>query len=326
MEWYQILGVLILEDSYKAMKSFFNLFIILLGNNYSRMENELNSNNETISIFQMNTLAKSLCDSKSFPKVNEEYLSWEYRLGLMKDLFKREVHDIYTFEEIEDISDYLGVFSHKYKNIYCKKTSGAPGGLAFFYDSDQYLLLEYMEIKLPQYENHSDPSQSSLIVVLKKISNSEIYLFSVNHLKSKFINEDKRLYQINFLIKYLNEYKFEHKITGIVISGDFNAYPDSSTVKKVIETEFLGKFKVTSCFEHFDINDKNYIDITSCKIREKLFAYTIDYIFTSEKFKKIESRRALSNKKLEELVNENGLPSKEFPSDHLFITSKFIIS
>lgn len=279
---------------------------------------------ETISICQMNTLAKSLCDKKSFPKVNEEYLTWEYRSNLMKEIFINEIHDIYTLEEVEEISDYLIFFDKKYKNVYQKKLTGAAGGIALIYNSEKFECVESLIVNLPQYEGHLDSSQFSLVALLKNLSSDEIFMIVVNHLKSKQENEGIRLYQISFLIKYINEYKFNYSISGVLFTGDLNAYPNSSTLDKIRESEFI-KFKLSSCFEYLDEKNEFYLDFTSCKFRDKVYISSIDYIFYSDKFKKISAKRALSMCNKDEILKEFGLPSKEYPSDHLYITAKFNI-
>ena len=63
----------------------------------------------SFSLMQWNTLSYHLSDKKGFPYANEEYLKWEYREPLIREILEKNRPDILCLEEI-------GNYENKFKN------------------------------------------------------------------------------------------------------------------------------------------------------------------------------------------------------------------
>lgn len=284
---------------------------------------EISKIEKTFSIMQFNTLAKNLCDKKSFPFIKEEFLDWNYRLKLFKTLFNSEKHDLYCFEEVDSIEDFVDILGKDYSYVYYKKDSGAPGGQALFYNNERYKILFEEKVNLPKDESLEKGSQLMLLAVLNDKLNNKNFIVSVVHLKAKQNEEMEKIRktQMEFILNYYSNDSLlvkikDYKISGVILLGDFNSQPEEVPkflLEKKLNLDFVSNFKSAFSFD---------IKFTSVKSRDKFYNYLIDYIFYSEGLVLKNSYRAFNNEDVDKF-KPNGLPNEEFPSDHLYLVAEF---
>lgn len=85
-----------------------------------------------LSILQWNVLSDSLADC--FPRVDPEYLQWEYRKPLILLELDRWDSDIICMEEVDHYNDFYSVELKRrgYEGIYQMKASMNADGTAIF--------------------------------------------------------------------------------------------------------------------------------------------------------------------------------------------------
>ncbi|WUR02272.1 CCR4-not complex 3'-5'-exoribonuclease subunit CCR4 (CCR4) [Vairimorpha necatrix] len=134
--------------------------------------------------------------------------------------------------------------------------------------------------------------------------------------------EDIKFVQTLLLIDELEKISKKFKDAGILLLGDFNSLYDSNVysfiTNKDFETNAFG-FPVKNSLNLFDAycnEETNFTNFTPT------FKGVIDYIFYNDK---LELKSILSNIESEYCDRVVGLPNIHFPSDHVFIASKFII-
>lgn len=319
------------------------LFIFLYNiNNFKMWSDDISTS--AFSIFQLNTLAKNLCDTKSFPMIEKEYLEWNYRLTKFEEIFNKEEHDIYCLEEVDTIYPFINIINKKknFNFIHHLKKVGAPGGLAVFYNNIKFELM-YNDLILLKLDNTTEKgSKEMAVLILKDIkTDSRFCLFTV-HLKAKKDKENERMLQVISLFNYINSKAFKeiyvkYKCKGIILAGDFNSSPDFNIIPYILkqsinlncQTEDNNKLSIfnSQFISAFEIeNEKNdYVEFTTVKSRDKFYCCLIDYIlYTKGSFKVKNKYRAYEGKKVENF-KPYGLPNKNYPSDHLYLVTEFII-
>ena len=277
------------------------------------MITNVNYNALTFTILQWNILCLEFCDNISFPKANKQHLDWSYRKERFKDIFKLNKSDLICLEEVDDYKEFEGIINSidvKYKHIYERKKQGTQG-ISLFYNSSVFSLIKYKK------KEFYDSNQFFLVVFLKNLSNNINIVLIITHLKAKIENEFIRIEQMKQIIKYLNsesfynDYQIKYKCKGFIITGDFNADPDSMTINNFKKFYLLNKHQIINAFKD--------VEFTTFKFRDKAYLRTIDYLFFSHRLEIISSNEF---PKLKDLM-PYGLPSKNIPSDHLFLSAKF---
>lgn len=220
----------------------------------------------TFTLFQWNTLNKILADKKAFPYISEEKLSWKYREPLIQQIINENKGDIICLEEVRNEyfkNDILDKCDIKYDIVFKLRPNKLMGNIIgvnkdlFSIESHENIIFEEGEGK------QGGQNIISAIIIDKKTKNK--FIIIVVHLKSKDIDEDKRLCQVNHLLKYI-EQNYLGKYP-IFILGDFNTRPKSISMMK-----FLGN-KNVNVLSLFDF-DK--IDYTTIKKRDILYKRIID--------------------------------------------------
>jgi mRNA deadenylase 3'-5' endonuclease subunit Ccr4 len=273
-------------------------------------------------LLQWNTLGKMFCDQKSFPKVDEKYLSWDYRKGLLKSIIEKIGADIMTFQEIDSYDEYkTDIVSDNYDSTYFAKDDGGQG-IAVFFKKEIFELIKSEKISLPKDDNGNISNQFFSYNIFRDIKTGKYFCIVTTHLKSKAEFEAVRLCQVKFMLNYLDKFyeslQDEYGKCSLILSGDFNAEPSYSSIKEVENFVLRNGEKFTSVFDC----QNGEIEMTTFKIRDKAYYRIIDYIYyigdiiiTSKLYPpKIEDFKDISDK---------GLPSADFPSDHYYLCFNF---
>jgi mRNA deadenylase 3'-5' endonuclease subunit Ccr4 len=260
-------------------------------------------------LLQWNTLGKNFCDAKAFPLVDESYRNWDYRKELLKSHISNKNADLMCFEEIDSFEEFKNeiVSESTYDSIYYSKDEGGQG-IAFFYNKNKFKLTKSEKVTLPKNDQGEPSNQFFSYYEIKAIDIDKDLVVIATHLKAKAEFEHIRQIQINFLLNYV-ESKF--KDLPIIICGDFNTEPYSGTIQTVMNTNL---FKSVYNFDE--------IEMTTFKIRDKEYYRIIDYIFHNEFVKAIDKSELPTKKSLSDVLT-TGLPSKDFPSDHYYLSFNF---
>lgn len=165
---------------------------------------------------------------------------------------------------------------------------------------------------------------------------------ATTHLKAKPGHEEKRLHQGRLLLKAVADFLAGREVP-VFVMGDFNDTPDSpvcnyfkrSTPTTTTTTTTDGEappevatsshpFELKSAYTFYDASETE--PFTTYKKREREVIRPIDYIwFTpSEGRLRVTPTSLLEIPSLEMLPNR--LPASDYPSDHLAIAARFVIS
>ena len=86
----------------------------------------------------------------SFPKVNQEYLNWDYRFSLIKKHIKDVDPDVFGLSEVDCFSKYRSIADAfammGYQDFFVEKSSGISGS-AIFYKKSKFVCLEQNSVK-----------------------------------------------------------------------------------------------------------------------------------------------------------------------------------
>lgn len=143
-------------------------------------------------------------------------------------------------------------------------------------------------------------------------------IFVGTHLKAKAPFAHIRMSQAQGIIEYLKE---KHPNSAhIIISGDFNGEPDEPCYDTILTAGFSSAYRKI-------LNDREPT-FTTWKFRahdgiEQEQCRTIDYIFYKPQGLTPVAILKLPSK---EEIGPNGLPSNEYPSDHLALETIFKIN
>jgi len=147
------------------------------------------------------------------------------------------------------------------------------------------------------------------------------------HLKAFDEFEEIRVYQVESIFQMLTKYKIfldnfkKFKCNSIILCGDFNASPNFKSIENINNFNFNDNIliKFSPVFNYFEQEKEDYEEYSLCIYKENnLIKKAIDYIFFT---KNVE----ILNKQIErkEIDISLGLPSKYFPSDHLYLKIEF---
>ncbi len=258
------------------------------------------------SILQWNQLNSKLCDAKSFPKINPDYLSFDFRKNLIKKELLSYLPDIICLEEVDQTSFYEEFLqSQGYSILKGQKFGGVGDWIILAYLNKKFKLLDY---SIQHYnEKQEKHSQLFLRATLQMDSDRVLWILAT-HLKAKDFEETRKM-QTKELLEHLNKYKLlkpeERKKIGIVLCGDFNAEPHYECMK-----DLLG-------FLESSYKDAEF---TTYKIRDKLYCRVIDYMLYGKESLRLVGRQEIP--KREDILAE-GLPNVNYPSDHLSLYGVF---
>ena len=256
----------------------------------------LSSEPSILKVFHWNTLSDQL--SGFFPSVNEKYLDWSFRQNLLRHDLLLSSADILCLSEVDHFEDFIQptLGPQGYRLLFKRKKSWHRDGLCIAYKEKKLRLIQQESIYFPK----SNQFALAAVFLLGTIQ----ILVVTTHLKSGPEHEISRLEQVKYLLEKIQKFNIEH----IVMCGDFNCEPRSLSYDAVVLSKF--SFKSTYFSTHLD---KSEPEITTYKKREDEEEFnTIDYIFV----RGFKVRDVLKLPSLKQ-VSEMGLPSKDYPSDHL---------
>ena len=275
-------------------------------------------NSVTFNLFQWNTLNRKLSDKKAFPLVKDKYLQWYHRHPLIKKIIEESNSDIICLEEVgnnfdkdfkEKIFDKCNI---KYDLIFELRKSKFMG-IVIGVNKEIFSIEKHENIILSGGEGQKVGQNMVVALINDKKSNNKFMVIAL-HLLSKEENENIRLNQVEFLMKYVEDnYLGKYPI---FILGDFNAEPNFSCIQKFLENKKLNAKSL------FNLNE---LDYTHYIIKERIDIRILDYMFfvPKDKENKDKELKILNLERAKPVIDENiGLPNEVFPSDHLFLKAK----
>lgn len=296
------------------------------------------SENPSISIMQWNILADSLCDSKAFPLVPIDQLSYSNRHSKMISYIKEMSPDILCLEECDHPNQFVADLKDIYSDhIFLKKTNsyGNDGNLLLYKSKFQLLNMEkesYISSECWQpfentnytLENYNDwvnsmKPASQCFVYAKFQENDSQRKFSVlmTHLKAKKPFEAVRCQQVKQICQFL---KFKNCSDNCFVLGDFNADREEDAITVMRKNQFKG------VFDWYEEDPENYKKLfTSFKyhVAGKKELRVIDYIWYSDKSARLQ--KVLMPPALDTISNDKGMPDLHNPSDHLPLYAEFAL-
>lgn len=256
-----------------------------------------------IRISQWNILADGLAQNGNFKYCEPETLDWKQRHLNIISKINQSNSDVITLQEVNRLTD----ISNEYNSFMSTKESSPA--IKYGYPADGIAILwksHFKSIKqgIIKFTDNNDSlySQEAIYVILQK-SNIKFIVCST-HLKAKADYTDIRERQAKQLMNALDKLSNEYDCP-VIIGCDMNDIPKSKPYLAIIEHTL----KLKSVYENSRF--------TTWKFRNDEVKRVIDYIFISDKIK---------INKVEELPDEvaigsEGLPNKNYPSDHLMLTA-----
>lgn len=293
--------------------------------------------NNSFRLIQWNVLASGefFCNPNSFPRVDKNILTWDYRRNLFREIIRKLNAEIFCLEEVDAYENFQKeVFDdllETYSSVYFSKNSGGQG-IAIFYKKENFEMLNSFKLHLKGDSEGTLTNQFFSVNFLKHKQTNKVICVLVTHLKAKKPFEEVRKNQIKHICDTVNEDKefldlFKSlNCESVVLCGDFNTEPECESLQILKNFEFQNKdlHKFTSAYNIFDNSNADFLECTTFKIREEEAYRVIDYIFYAGKLKvnQIEKIPTKSSKEWE-AIREIGLPSSFFPSDHHYIGAEF---
>lgn len=281
-------------------------------------------------LMQWNVLCKLFCDLKAFPKVNPECVDWETRKKKLREVFLRENADILCLEEVDQYEQFKNeIIGDGYESVCYKKEEGGQG-IALFYKKEIFSLLSTEQVILYKDEEGNLSNQNFGYFFLQINNNKQTLCIVLTHLKAKAEYEITRLAQVKHITNFMDKNeKFlqlytEYNCNSMIFCGDLNAEPSYSCIDYITNYTFTNnKFdRFISAYNYSDKDKEGFIEMTTCKIRDKPYYRVIDYIFYTEGVEKISTTPI---PKKEELggYSDIGFPSPDMPSDHYYLNIIF---
>lgn len=277
---------------------------------------------EKLCVATFNVLANALATQDQFPMVSQEYLSLPERRSMIIQEIMRFHLDLICVQEvdfIEEIMDFLNAKDREYGFIYGKKPNGAGDGLAIIYRLSRLRLVESEQFPL----SPTDPSRNQIgLMGVFLINNSPpsnttpdcICVYNV-HLKAKPEFEDIRTAQIATVLTRST------RAPTTLIMGDLNSLPGTTTNNLVCKFDYHNLFESKTEAIRSDGEPRYY---TTYKVRDDVTSRRVsDFIYCKGLFgvtalTSTPSSRGISN-------FGSGLPSHEYPSDHLLQGAEIVI-
>lgn len=249
-------------------------------------------------ILHWNILADKSADTSpyGFPHVDPAVLAWEFRQPRIVQILKDENPDLVSLVEVDRITDLRRELKDKYECILFSQCTERSGQAIF-------VRKEFTRLRVPKLfpQCFSLPGNRSLLMVQFDFESGRQLVFATTHLKAKPEFSKMRVQQVGAMLRILDPIPLPQ-----VVCGDFNDVPTSDCMKEMLRT-----FRLTIPED----------TVSTCKKREVLVMRRIDYILT--RGVKL-SGRIPAFDTLE--IPEVGLPSKNFPSDHLYLTAQTLES
>ncbi len=335
----------------KKRKKFYNINTIKEKKQYIHYTKSKKQKNKKtkISILTYNILNQIFMKKKNRPE-----LSLENRMNkIIKEILNLSP-DIFCLQEAD--LNILKQYFHNKENNNFKNYSiyyGINCGSSFLniigFKNEKFNLKSFKNFSL-LFMGKNSGNRGMMFLQLECIKSKKIISIYNIHFPWKY--EFDRLTMLKLLFQHINDNN--NNKSKIFIAGDFNAEPNSNTIKLFYFNKFLNekkdyenydindddvsfelmrlsediynKFKMKSAYQYYNKNEKNiigdYYFHPICTSRTHFYKRTIDYIFFS---KKIQINKILKLPSELEIDREIYLPSKDFPSDHLKLYGEFTI-
>lgn len=233
--------------------------------------------------------------------------------------------DIVALEEIDRYHGFFLPMLQKfgYEGLFLPKVH-SPGVKLGWYSDGCAILYKTSAFSLKGQQRHAyrDGNQVCLVARLQHLHTNQVVTVAATHLKAqqKEACEAMRKQQVDQLLNELLPSATADTDGPILVLGDFNTEPSSSSVKQMQDSSFASVY---------DLKDDPNL-VTTWKTRgNDTVRRTIDYIFytnsndgdKSSSTNKVKCTATLSIP-FEEMKKEQ-LPSLRYPSDHILIGAKF---
>ncbi|KAM4075117.1 hypothetical protein ACJW30_10G145400 [Castanea mollissima] len=326
-----------------------------------RLQNTLNlnfnaqsSNDVVFSVLSYNILADSL-SINAVGYCPKWALAWEYRQeNLLEEIIKYDA-DILCLQEVQ-CDHFENFFEPELKklgySVMYKKKTGA--GLEF--DKEASSVVNALEPRIRFEGSHHLTSKDNvaLVVVLESLqngSNRDAFQSRIcvanTHIHWSKGHEDVTLFQVVHLVNGLEKIAQSQQIP-LIICGDFNSRPGSDPHNFVVKGSIncisekandplgiyqylklhhsLSLVSAYSSFLHSDGVEEQWRKMNS-QTSEPAFTFfsdkffgTLDYIFYTDNSLMVESLLELVDR---ESIDNNGIPSPAWPSDHIALMASF---
>ena len=283
---------------------------------------------------------------------SEECMKWSNRFKLIKKEVMNENPDIICFQEAQtdvvydDIlkyfnsNGYYGYYAPQYNPKYSTQKEEYNFGIIILFKLSRFHLMKlgtidyfrisskYLEKKgLSEFEKKIMRRFASVVLYLvDRKTNKDFFIVSV-HLEANPLFDDIKNFQGYMLMKYIEKITDGGKIP-VILAGDFNSTPKSSTYHGITTGISLNKFD-TEDFKYplpFLNTPKRYTSLQMTSCYHKVFGQepkhtnytfnfknTLDYIFVSSHINIIGAMKEIDSSYLE---NKGSIPDDNFPSDH----------
>lgn len=249
-------------------------------------------------------------------------------------------------------------FIRKTKPVYWEKESENIDGVSIFFNRDKFELIECKKFQISHYfknefnnlyninfdkkvinETFETRNQVCLIMALRHKATQEVVLVANTHLYWKF--DDIKLLQTLVVLEALNKFEIKYPGAKTLFSGDFNSKPTSSVYQFLKNNEIpSNNSDIAKYLQKDGINSSSRALRTPVPLSRNVFdeiiqeqglftCYTkhlfgiFDYIwFNSSDFHLL---KFLSGVDQDYLQSIEGLPNKDYPSDHIPIVAEFAI-
>jgi len=274
-------------------------------------------------VLSWNVLADKFCDD--FPRVDDQYLKWEYRQPLFLEELTRNPQDLICLCEVDHFGDFFEPMlkEKNFEGTFIKKDRHHDDGSALFFNTERF------ELVMSEKDKYSGYVQLYIINLLRDKASTEknnLVLVATTHLKAKNTPENEEIRvaecaQLQEKMKSLSLnatklYIDESATSGIIpmlICGDFNSTPSGEVYSLMKESEL----NLSSSYFNTFVSESEP-KFTTQKIRRELTSHTIDYIWSSANA--FQTLEVLSIPTTAEIGND-ALPSKNYPSDHVAIAA-----
>ncbi|CAF0956429.1 unnamed protein product [Didymodactylos carnosus] len=290
----------------------------------------LTDTNRIIHVLQWNILAQALSYAEgNFIRVESDVVDFDQRKQHILDQILIHKPDLCSLEEMDIYEAFLKpeLAKHNYTCYFTPKTNSkcfefkdttnfkGPDGILLMYKNDVFKEIRSNNFELPDDGRYAKQMVSCL--ELKHIPSQTEIVFIGTHLKAKKQFADSRTQQAQAIVEFIkNHYS---KTSHILLAGDFNGERDEEFYKIILSCGFSSAYSTL-------LNGEPEFTTWKFKQRgstEKEECRTIDYIFyNAEGFTPLEY---LSLPQKSE-IGTNALPSRNYPSDHLALAVKFLIS
>lgn len=288
-------------------------------------------NKNTLHVLQWNVLAQAFSYTKdNFIRVSNDALDFENRKWRILQQIIAHKPDLCALEEMDIFNVFLkdelpkyGYSCHFVQKIHSKcllfeddaKNFKGPDGTLLCFKTDLFIELARHQDQLP--DDGRQEKHIFAVLELEHKSSSKKIIFIGTHLKARKTFEASRTAQTEALIQYIkNKYPMH---THMILAGDFNGDNTEPFYQDITKYGFRSAY----C----DMLNNKEPPYTTWKFKgrdgtERESCRTIDYVFfTPNGF----TPKAILQFPTLEAMGPNGLPSINYPSDHLALEVIFNI-